>query len=140
MARPSQDRLQRCLFGLVHAGATFPCQGLDQGSDFLLNARSQATRVHGVQLPTAIAKAVAEPAISRVLFLVGGGERREAGEVLFEQRNSSQLDVIAAVSGDTAREVALRHVETAGVKIADIERDQWPAVVVLSRVVDGGRA
>src|SRR5262249_30923573 len=58
--------------------------------------------------------------------------------LLSRQWDAFQRDVIAAIVGQALWEVSLGHEEATRIIVADIERDQSAAVVVLCNVVDRG--
>src|SRR5215472_8398603 len=56
------------------------------------------------------------------------------------QCNSLQRYVIAVVFGEPVGQVLFRHEHAARVKVANVQDDQWTAVVVFGNVVDDGGA
>src|SRR5215831_433334 len=56
------------------------------------------------------------------------------------QRNSLQRYVVAVVFGEPVGQVLFRHEHAARVKVANVQDDQWTAVVVFGNVVDDGGA
>jgi len=56
------------------------------------------------------------------------------------QGNSLEEDVSAVVLGEAIRQIALRHVHTARIKIANIQDEQRATVEILCDVVDVGPA
>src|SRR5207249_3208953 len=103
-----------------------------------LDAIAKIVWVHRVKFPTTVTIVGTEPSVARVLALIGCGERRQRGHMFSRQCNSSERYVIAAIVGEPGGQIRFRHEHAARIKVTDIQHDQFPAVVVLGNVVDGG--
>ena len=104
------------------------------------NTVAEIVGVHRIEFPTTLSIRSREPIGRGILALVGSRERWQVADLLTDQRDAANVHVFAIVFGEPRRQILLRHEQARRVIIADIERDQIATVVIISHIMDTGRA